>query len=86
MNTKQTPGSNKIDHKHNPHFLWGTIAKLSNKKPPTQQNRSIRFGTKTAVTDIDKAKAFNKQFTNVTLYSTNKINRHIDHTIKNLTT
>ena len=31
----------KIDHKHNPHFLWGTIAKLSNKKPPTQQIRSI---------------------------------------------
>ena len=31
----------KIDHKHNLHSLWGTIAKLSNKKPPTQQNKSI---------------------------------------------
>ena len=37
-----------------------------------------------AITDIDKAKAFNKQFTNVTPYSTKKINVHIDHTIKNL--
>ena len=26
----------------------------------------------------------NKQFTNITPYSTNKINRHIDHTIKTL--
>ena len=76
----------KIDHKHNPHFLWGTIAKLSNKKQPTQQSRSIRFGTKTAITDIDKAKAFDKKFANVTPYSTNKINRHINHTIKTLST
>ena len=56
----------KIDHKYNPHSLWGTIAKLPNKKTPTQQNRSIRFRTKTAITDIHKTKAFNKQFTNVT--------------------
>ena len=76
----------KIDHKQNPHSMWGTIAKLSNKKPPTQQNRSIRFQTKTAITATDKAKAFNKQFTHVTPYSTNKLNRHIDHTIKNLPT
>ena len=74
----------KIDHKHNPHSLWGTTAKLSDKKPPIQQNRNIHFGTKTAIIDIDKAKAFNKQFSSVTPYSTNKINRHIDHTIKNL--
>ena len=40
----------KIDHKHNPHSQWGTIAKLSNKKQPTQQNRNIHFGTKTAIT------------------------------------
>ena len=56
------------------------------KKPPTQQNRSICFGTKTVITDKDKVKAFNKQFTNVTLYSTNKINRHIDHIMKTLST
>ena len=62
------------------------IAKLSNKKLPTQWNRSIHSRTKTAITDIDKAKAFNKQFTNITPYSTNKINRHIDHAIKNLPT
>ena len=52
----------------------------------TQQNRSIRFGSKTAITYINKAKAFNEQFSNITLYSTNKINRHIDHTIKALPT
>ena len=45
----------KVDHKHNPHSLWGTIVKLSNKKPPMQQNRSIRFGTKIAITDKYKA-------------------------------
>ena len=28
----------KIDHKHNPHSLWGTIAKLSNKKTPTHKH------------------------------------------------
>ena len=51
MNMKQTP-RNKI------------LTKLiTNKKPPTQQNRSICFHTKIAITDIDKAKAFNKQFT-----------------------
>ena len=66
--------------------LWDTITKLSNKKQPTQLNRSICFITKTTITDIDKAKAFNKQFTNITLYSTNKINRHIYHTIKTLPT
>ena len=74
----------KIDHKHNPHSMWGTIAKLSNKKPRAQQNRSIYFETKTVITDIDKATAFNKQFINITPYSTNKINGHIDHAIKNL--
>ena len=46
----------KIDHKHNPNSLWSTIAKLSNKKQPTQQNRSICFRTKAAITDIDKQK------------------------------
>ena len=34
---------------------------------------------------MNKAKAFNKKFTNVT-YSTDKIYRHIDHTIKDLVT
>ena len=64
----------------------GTIAQLSNKKQSTQQNRSIHFGTKTAITDIDEAKPFNKHFANFTLYSTNNINRHIDHTIKTFPT
>ena len=62
------------------------MAKLFNKKMPTQQSRIIRFETKTAITDIDKAKAFYRPFTNVTPYSTNKINRHIDHTLKTLPT
>ena len=48
----------EIGHRHHPHSLWGTIAKLSNKKIPTEQNRSIHFGTKTTITDIDKAKHF----------------------------
>ena len=46
----------KIEHKHNLHSLWGTIAKLSNKKLLTQQNKSIHFETKMTITDIDKAK------------------------------
>ena len=32
----------KIDHKLNPHFLWGTIAKLSGKKLSTEQKHSLR--------------------------------------------
>ena len=62
-----------------------TIAKLSNKKSPTQPNRSISLKTKTAITEIKQAKAFNKQITNVT-YSTYKINKYTDHKIKNLPT
>ena len=60
----------------------GHHSKAIQQKPPTQQNRSIYFGTKTAITDIDQVKAFNKQFRNITRYSINKINRYIDHTIK----
>ena len=48
----------KIDRKHNPHSLWATITKLFNKKHATEQKHSFR--TKTAITDIDKSKAFNK--------------------------
>ena len=79
MNTKQTPGNNILTKliTNTIYTPCGTIAKLSNKKPPTQQSRSICFGTKTAITDIDEAKAFNKQFTNITPYSINKMNRHI---------
>ena len=36
---------------------------ITNKIPPTQQNRSICFRTKIVITDIDNAKVFNKQFT-----------------------
>ena len=51
MNMKQTPRNN-------------ILTKLfTNKTPPTQQNKSICFRTKIVITDIDKAKAFNKQFT-----------------------
>ena len=51
MNIKQTPRNNIL------------TKLITNKKPPTQQNRSICFQTKITITDIDKAKAFNKQFT-----------------------
>ena len=51
MNMKQTSRNNILTNL------------ITNKTPPTQQNRSICFQTKIAVTDIDKAKAFNKQFT-----------------------
>ena len=67
-------------------LLVGYHSKTIQQKTPTQQNGGICFRTETAITDIDKAKAFNKQFMNITLYNTNKINRHIDHTIKNLPT
>ena len=36
----------KIALKHNPHSLWGIIAMLSNKKQPTQQNKSIQLKLK----------------------------------------
>ena len=49
----------KIDHQHNPHSLWGIIAKLSNNKPPTQKTKAFTLKL-TVITDIDEAKAFNK--------------------------
>ena len=82
MNTKQTLGNNifdKTDHKHNPHSMCGPIKNH-------QHNKQKHLLWKTAITDMDKAKPFNKQFTNITPYSTNLINRHIDHTIKTLPT
>ena len=51
MNMKQTPRNNIL------------TKLITNKTPPTQQNKSICFQTKIAITVIDKAKAFNKQFT-----------------------
>ena len=66
--------------------LVGHLSKTIQEKTPTQHNRCIRFGTKAATIDIDKAKALNKHFTNVTPYSTNKMKRHIDHTVKKLPT
>ena len=51
-----------------------------------QQNRSIYLEIKTAFTDIDQAKTFNKQFTHITPYSPSKINWYIDHRIKILPT
>ena len=46
----------KIDYKHNYQTPWGTIPKLSNKKTSSQQNKSMRFGTKTVITDKGKTK------------------------------
>ena len=40
-NTPSKQHFDKIDHKYNPHSGWGTIAKLSNKKPPRKQNYLI---------------------------------------------
>ena len=76
----------KFNYEHNLHSMWGTIAKPFNKNPPTKQNRRIPFETKTTMAGIDKIKVLNKQFMNVTPYSTNKINRHIYHSMKALPT
>ena len=46
----------KIDHKHNTHFPWGTITKLSN-KILYETNKNLFFQTKTVTTDKIKAKA-----------------------------
>ena len=62
----------KFDYEHNLHSMWGTIAKPFNKNPPTKQNRRIPFETKTTMAGIDKLKVLNKQFINVTPYSTTK--------------
>ena len=85
MKTKQTPGNNILTKFITIHSPCGA----SQQNYPTknhQHNRSICFRTKTAITDIDKAAAFNKQFTNVIPYSTNKITWYMDHTIKTLPT
>ena len=51
MNTNQTPENNILTKliANTIQLPMGTIAKLSNKKPPTQKNRGIIFETKTAI-------------------------------------
>ena len=51
MNTKQTPENNILTKliKITIRIPMGTIAKLFNKKLPTQENKSIIFETNTAI-------------------------------------
>ena len=86
MNTNQTSASNILTKfitniiRH----LVSTIAKLSNKKPTTQQTEASALELKQP-SDMNKAKTFNKLLTNVT-YNTDKINRDIGDNIKKFTT
>ena len=65
----------KIDYKHN------LTASGHYSKPIAKTHLHNRTRASTLklqqVSDMNKVKAFNKQFTNLT-YNTNKINRHID--------
>ena len=72
------------DHKQNTHTLWNTISNMANKKPKQQLNRTITFNNKTSITPKEIATNFNKQFTNSTVYSTNKENRKINKTTQKL--
>jgi hypothetical protein len=72
------------DHRQNTNTLWKTILGLSNKRPPPQHNRTINFQNKTAVTNQDKATAFNNQFIHTTTHKTNATCRQLNRKIKNL--
>ena len=74
-----------MDHKHNPHFLWGTIAKIIEQKT-TNTTEAFTLEQKQPSLTKTKVKAFNKRFTKSTPYSSSKINWPIDHTIKTLPT
>ncbi|MGK2940486.1 MAG: reverse transcriptase domain-containing protein [Immundisolibacter sp.] len=72
------------DHKQNTHILWKTIDNLANKKTSAQPNRAITFNNKIHTTPKQIAKAFNKQFINVTKHTTKPQNRKIDKKTKSL--
>ena len=72
------------DHKQNTHVLWKTINNLANKKTVAQPNRTITFNNTTYTTPKQIAKAFNKQFVNVTKHTTKPNNRMIDKKTKSL--
>ena len=66
--------SQNWDHKTNTHIFWNTLHQLQNKTTKQEPNRTIIFNNKEKITLTEKANAFNKQFVNVTKYSTDKIN------------
>ena len=72
------------DHRTNTHTLWKTIAGLNNKKPTHPQNTTITFGNHMATTHKQKARAFNKQFTNIVTHKTLTENRRTDRKTKRL--
>ena len=72
------------NHKQNSHIFWNTLNTLQNKRPKQEPNRTISFNKTDKITAKSKAKAFNKQFVNITKHSSNKTNRKIDKKVKNL--
>ena len=82
MNTKQIPVNITLTKliTNTIRLPVGTIAKLSDKN--YLHNRTEASGLKLKhPTNLNKTKAFNKQFTNITC-SQDKINRYIGHKIK----
>ena len=65
-------------------MLWKTINNLANKKTVAQPNRTITFNNTAYTTPKQIAKAFNKQFVNVTKHTTKPNNRKIDKKTKSL--
>ena len=86
MNTKQTAENNVLTKliTNTIQLPVSTIAKLSNKNYLHNRAEASALEMKQP-SDINKAKALNKQFTNFT-YNTEKINRLINHKIKDLPT
>ena len=73
--------TNNWDHKTNSHTLWKTLNGLAHKKEkkkPQTPNITINFDNKTAITDKQKARQFNKQFTNHVKHTTQRRYRIID--------
>ena len=56
---------------------------LQNKSTKQDQKRSIVFNNKEKITTTNKVEAFNKQFVNVKIHCTNKINRKISKNVRN---
>ena len=73
--------TNNWDHKTNSHTLWKTLNGLAHKKEKKKTqtpNITINFDNKTAITDKQKARQFNKQFTNHVKHTTQRRYRIID--------
>lgn len=71
-------------HRRNTSTYWRTIKGLQGKREQPENNRTITFNNKIAITDRQIAMGFNKQYTNPVPKSTNQSHRHLNRQLHKL--